>query len=171
MTDATISIGGETFPVKLTFALITDLEKKTGQGIGILANRLFHAQFSLADVVETIRLGLLGGGMKSERVEQIIAAYVNNQPLVRLYPHAVEILSRAWFGEPQAEPVAPDHHQETAEAPEAPAGEPAARPRPEDHSGEILARVGDEPFRVIFPANPANRSDRHRSQRRRKFGR
>lgn len=81
--------------------LIAELERKTGAGIGGLCRRLFAGDFHLAEVTETIRLGLIGGGETPETAAALIAAYVANRPLAETYPLAVAILEAAWFGAPQ----------------------------------------------------------------------
>lgn len=42
--------------------LILELERKTGAGIGSFCRRLFAGDFRHAEITETIRLGLIGGG-------------------------------------------------------------------------------------------------------------
>ena len=81
-----------------SFDLISELERKTGVGIGALFNRLFHGDFSLADIVETIRLGLIGGGVTPEQAATIVRTYVENRPLSETYPLAVAILETIWSG-------------------------------------------------------------------------
>ena len=46
----------------LTPELIVELERKTGAGIGSLCRRLFAGEFKHAEITETIRLALIGGG-------------------------------------------------------------------------------------------------------------
>lgn len=81
-----------------TFDLIAELERKTGVGIGALFNRLFRGDFSLADITDTIRLGLIGGGASPEQAAAIVRTYVENRPLSETYPIAVAILETLWFG-------------------------------------------------------------------------
>jgi len=85
-----------------TFALpapqIIELERKTGVGIGTLCKRVFAQHFAHADVVETIRLGLIGGGAKPEEAEALIAAYARSRPFAETYPLAVAILEVVYFG-------------------------------------------------------------------------
>lgn len=87
----------------ITAALIPELERKTGAGIGLLCQRLFHRQFAHADIVETIRLALIGGGASPQEAHDLCAAYAHNRPLMEIYPLAVAILETLWFGEAQKE--------------------------------------------------------------------
>jgi hypothetical protein len=93
----------------LSFELAGELERKTGVGIGALFNRLFRADFSLADVTETIRLGLIGGGSTPAQAASIVRTYVENRPLSETYPLAVAILETVWFGKAN-EPKTEDDH-------------------------------------------------------------
>lgn len=88
---------------RLSPELIVELERKTGAGIGALCKRLFAGQFAHADVLETIRLGLIGGGEKPEVAASLIAAYAAPRPLIETYPLAVSVLEVAWFGHVQKE--------------------------------------------------------------------
>jgi hypothetical protein len=83
---------------QITPALIVELERKTGAGIGGLCRRLFAGDFKQADITETIRLALIGGGTSPKDADALIAAYAVNRPLGEVYPLAVAILETLWFG-------------------------------------------------------------------------
>ena len=101
----TAFFGDAEYPFRLTPALIIELEHKTGAGIGALCARLFNRQFAQADIHETIRLSLIGGGLKPERAATLIASYAVDRPLSETYPIAVAILENVWFGQPNHEAV------------------------------------------------------------------
>jgi hypothetical protein len=86
---------------RLTPELIAELERKTGAGIGGLCRRLFAGNFHHADVLEAIRLALIGGGETPQVAASLIAVYAANRPLAETYPLAVSILETAWFGRVQ----------------------------------------------------------------------
>jgi hypothetical protein len=88
---------------KITPELILELERKTGAGIGGLCRRLFAGDFHHADTVETIRLGLIGGGTTPAEAAALVAAYATPRPLAETYPLAVSILEVLWFGTAKAE--------------------------------------------------------------------
>ena len=81
--------------------LIVELERITGAGIGGLCRRLFSGDFHHREIIETIRLGLIGGGENPEPAAALIAAYAVNRPLAEVYPLAIAILETAWFGQSQ----------------------------------------------------------------------
>jgi len=85
-----------------TFALpaelVTELERVTGRGIGGLCRSLFAGEFRHAEVRETIRLALIGGGEIPVNALALVTAYADNRPLAESYPLAVSILETVWFG-------------------------------------------------------------------------
>lgn len=99
----TAFFGDAEYPFRLTPALVIELEHKTGAGIGALCGRIFNRQFAQADIHETIRLSLIGGGLKPERAAALIASYAVDRPLSETYPVAVAILENVWFGQPNHE--------------------------------------------------------------------
>ncbi|WP_332712648.1 gene transfer agent family protein [Pelagibacterium mangrovi] len=82
--------------------LIIELERKTGHGIGELCRRLFRGDFRHLDLLETIRLALIGGGTDPKEASALIASYAATQPLGTMFALAVQILEVAYFG---AEPA------------------------------------------------------------------
>lgn len=90
--------GEKTFA--LTMPMIAELERKTGVGIGALYQRVaLTLQFHVGDVVEIIRLGLIGGGTSPTEAQSLIDAYTPEQPLIPLANLAVEILNARYYGE------------------------------------------------------------------------
>lgn len=83
----------------LTPELIVELERKTGAGIGGLCRRLFAGEFRHADLLDIIRLALIGGGVSPQDAAGLVAAYAQSRPLAETYPLAVSILETVWFGE------------------------------------------------------------------------
>lgn len=81
--------------------LIAELERLTGRGIGGLCRALFAGDFHHAEVIQTVRLGLIGGGENPEPAAALIAAYAVNRPLAEVYPLAISILETVWFGQAQ----------------------------------------------------------------------
>ena len=91
--------GDGEYEFKLTPEMIRELEKKCG-AIGALCNRVFARNFAQADINETIRFALIGGGTAPKRAAELIAAYAEGRPLVETYELAAKILERALFGNP-----------------------------------------------------------------------
>lgn len=100
MTAYTTFFGDQEYTFKLTPESIRELESKCGSGIGAIANRLFSRNFAQADINETIRLALVGGGTSPRRAHELIVAYVDGRPLIETYELASEILERTLLGNP-----------------------------------------------------------------------
>lgn len=90
--------GDKERPFTLTDELVIELEAKTGIGIGALFQRLMAKAFTLPDLVETIRLGLIGGGSNPQEAERLVNAYARNRPISEILPLATAILAARWLG-------------------------------------------------------------------------
>lgn len=97
--------GEQTF--RLAIAQIRELQEKTDCGPMELLNRMVRGTWRLDDVRETIRLGLIGGGLEPIHALSKIARYVDMRPLSESVPTAQAILSVMIFGkdEEDAPPV------------------------------------------------------------------
>lgn len=83
---------------RITPKLIPELERLTGAGVGALCKRLFAGDFSHTDMIETIRLGLIGAGAEPQEAANLVKIYAEGEPLNQVYPLAVDILTALWFG-------------------------------------------------------------------------
>ena len=88
--------GDHTFA--LTDDMITELERLSDVGIGALYLRAVNIQFNIADLIEIIRLGLIGGGATPEQAMRLTDTYGRNRPIDELYPLALDILDARWNG-------------------------------------------------------------------------
>jgi hypothetical protein len=82
----------------LTPVLIEELERVCGAGIGAIAKRLFSGQFKHADMLQTIRLALIGGGETTQVAASLVAVYGAERPINEALPIAIAILETAFFG-------------------------------------------------------------------------
>lgn len=90
----------------LTDNMITELERIADLGIGALYLRCVNMQFTLSDLVEVIRLGLIGGGATPEQAAQLTDTYGRNRPIGELYPLAMDILDARWNASDENEAAA-----------------------------------------------------------------
>jgi len=89
----------------LTDDMIAELERLAELGIGALYLRAVNMQFKLTDLIEIIRLGLIGGGITPDRAAQLTDIYARNRPIDDLYPLALNILDARWGGSVDQEPT------------------------------------------------------------------
>ncbi len=94
--DAFFGDGDHAFA--LTDDMIAELERLTKLGIGALYLRAVNMEFSLSDLTEIIRLGLIGGGADPKTAMQLTDTYARNRPIEELYPLALDILDARWTG-------------------------------------------------------------------------
>lgn len=74
------------------------LQQKTDCGPAWSLARLGSKQFFVDDVVETIRLGLVGGGMSPEDARKKIRTFVEDRPLTESVLTATTVLMAALYG-------------------------------------------------------------------------
>lgn len=90
--------GDGDYTFALTDNMIAELERIAELGIGALYLRCINMQFHINDLVEIIRLGLIGGGASPETAARLTDTYARNRPIDELYPLAVDILDARWGG-------------------------------------------------------------------------
>jgi hypothetical protein len=78
--------------------LIVELERKTGHGIGTLCMLVPEGRFRHAELMEVIRLALIGGGTSPEDAEALVATYAAPRPLAEPFALASAILHVVWTG-------------------------------------------------------------------------
>ena len=95
--------GEKTFA--FTHEMILELERKTGHGIFALFTRIQTRQAAFADMTETIRLGLIGGGATPAEAAALVNTYAVARPLGESLAVALGILTTLFFGpeEPEAD--------------------------------------------------------------------
>ncbi|WP_323784616.1 gene transfer agent family protein [Thalassovita sp.] len=94
----TAFFGDGEYTFALTDDMIAELERLADLGFGALYLRAVNMQFKLADLIEVIRLGLIGGGTTPERAAQLTDTYARNRPIDELYPLALDVLDARWGG-------------------------------------------------------------------------
>lgn len=93
--------------------LIRELEAKTGHGLGALHNRFQFGHFSLSDIEQVIRLGLIGGGTTPADAARLVSTYLVGRPWRENMDLADKVISVLFFGN---EPAADDSQDETRQA-------------------------------------------------------
>ena len=98
-----------TYSFRLTVKGILELEEKCGVPFGKIFTRLTSGQYAVNDVVETIRIGLIGGGMAATDAKKLVDRYA--LPVAQNFNIARMIILAAMFGFE----AAPLGNQEAAE--------------------------------------------------------
>lgn len=81
---------------------LLELEKTTGVGVGRLVARVIQGEFAIADLIQTVRLGLIGGGATPVEASRLAYNYVEARPITEGHALATEVLLAAWHGTARA---------------------------------------------------------------------
>lgn len=117
--------GGE-HPFRLNLGEIRALQDACGSSPFDVADRLFTRKPRVADVIEPLRLGLIGGGMKPEEAGRLVKSIEDLEGLGGLMPSA----SLVMFNSLYREAVGQDKSGETTAGPETKAPDPASSTSP-----------------------------------------
>lgn len=97
--------GDGTYLFALKLKQIEELQRLCGAGLGEIAQRmLVERRWYAGDIVETIRLGLIGGGTPAVRARELIETYVDGHPLAdprdpaNHLATAQAVITAAYFG-------------------------------------------------------------------------
>jgi len=100
--DLTWAGGEHTFGLKIEH--LRALQDRCDAGPEWILNRLMSGQWRVDDVIQTIRLGLEGGGMAKEQARKLVKQHVEERPLTLSVLTAQTVLMLALFG-PEGDPV------------------------------------------------------------------
>lgn len=104
-----VAFGDGEFTFRLGLGELEELERKCDLGVFQIAGRLSpeSRQFRLVEVTETIRLGLIGGGMKPVDALAKVRLYVDERPLDESRDVAYAVVLAALMRLHTAEPEQP----------------------------------------------------------------
>lgn len=84
----------------LTIGALEELQEKCDAGPEELWNRVLSGSWRVADIRETIRLGLIGGGMEPIKALVMVERYAKEGNLSPLKPLVASIIGAALVGAP-----------------------------------------------------------------------
>ncbi len=105
------------YTFRLPIAQVEELQEKTGCGPYFLFNRIAEGQWRIADLRETIRLGLIGGGLEPIKARTLVLRYVDDRPYAESIKPAQAILGAALIGAPDGEKPGKPKRQRKAASP------------------------------------------------------
>ena len=89
--------GGE-HPFRLALAQLEGLQQKTDAGPEWLLMRLQTGQWTAVEVFETLRFGLIGGGMEDGSAAKAVRNAFDRHPLIEFKVPALSVLMAALYG-------------------------------------------------------------------------
>lgn len=115
--------GGE-HPFLLRIGEMLALEKSCGTGIGAVFGRLSSSLtggplWHVADITETLRLGLIGGGAARDEAQSVVNATVDRVGLLSLAPIAMTVLLLSLKGDDPDEDESDDPQDKKKATPRA----------------------------------------------------
>lgn len=90
--EVTLEFGDGEYLFKLPLKMIAELQDKCGAGIGAIYRRVLTGDYRGEDLVETVRCGLVGGGLTGIEARKLIERYCDVWPLEVWHQHASAIL-------------------------------------------------------------------------------
>jgi len=122
--EVTLDWGDSEYTFALKAAQIEELEKICDEGIGRICARAFsRVDFKYKHIRDTIRLGLIGGGLPAVNAARLVSTYVDGVPMDATsdpsspLKTAIAILQAVYFGwedlpeAPSGEQVSPEAKQ------------------------------------------------------------
>jgi hypothetical protein len=114
---------------RLRIRELRELQDKCDAGPAQIMMRLVQHTWRVDDILQTIRLGLIGGGKSPTDALVLVKRYVEDRPLAENVVVAAEIIAAAISGDPKEDPDTAKKAQATraatAESPLPPSMEPA----------------------------------------------
>lgn len=93
-----------TFTFALPIAQLEELQTLCDAGPMVIAQRLEHGHWTSKEVYHTLRLGLIGGGMKPDEALRKTRLYVLERPWLENVMPALAVMQAVLIGKPD-EPV------------------------------------------------------------------
>lgn len=93
-------------PARLTIDGARELQQKTGVGPYALLRRMLAGDWQVDDFRETIRIGLIGGGMEPHTALVAVMRYADARPWLESIQPAMTILQAALSGEEEEKKTA-----------------------------------------------------------------
>lgn len=94
----TLSWGDGEYIFRLRIGELIELQEKCDAGPAFILERLATNRWMVNDIRETLRLGLIGGGLKPAQALTLIKRYVDERPLQENIGHAYAIIGAAIVG-------------------------------------------------------------------------
>ena len=99
-----VFVGEGYFDLRLRIAELIILQEKTGVGPYVLANRILHGEWHVTDIIETIRLALIGGGLDNRAAFDLVTRNITEGNIFPYASTAGEIVLAAIMGVDDEQP-------------------------------------------------------------------
>jgi len=96
--EITQAWGDDDYPFRLGLKELVEHDEKCDAGPAYVAKALIDGTWRLKHIRETVRLGLIGGGMAPAKALALTRRYVDERPLRESIPLAIAILMAILYG-------------------------------------------------------------------------
>ncbi len=93
--------GDGTYTFRLAWGQLSGLQESCDAGPYVIRDRLYTGTWRLNDIRETIRYGLIGGGLTPIAALNLVREYVEGRPPIENLPLALAVLSAGLMGAPE----------------------------------------------------------------------
>lgn len=131
--EVTLEWADGTYLFRLPVSRLIELEQKCAASFTTVHRRLVSGSPTITDIYETIRLGLIGGGLDPVAALTLVKRYVDDAPKVPNMITAAEIMKAVMFGF-EVEDLGKGEAAPTVESPNA-STSPASTPQPLSSAG------------------------------------
>lgn len=88
------------YSFRMAFGQLVELQEKCDAGPYLILQRLHAGNWRVEDILQPIRLGLIGGGMEPAAAVKLTRRYIEERPITENIQYAVAILTAALLGAP-----------------------------------------------------------------------
>lgn len=96
--EVTLEFGDGEHLFRLPLKQIAELQEKCDAPLGVVYERVRTGRYKGEDLVETVRLGLIGGGMSGPDARKMIERYCDTWPMDVWHTHALAVLAACIHG-------------------------------------------------------------------------
>lgn len=93
LCEVTLEFGDGEYLFRLPLKMLNELQAKRNAPIGLIYKRVIMGEYYAEDLIETVRFGLMGGGMTGSEAKRKIDVYCDQWPLDVWWSHACAILA------------------------------------------------------------------------------
>lgn len=112
--EIVMAFGDSDYLFRLPLKQIAELQEKCKAGIGTIYRRVVVGEYYAEDLTETVRLGLVGGGVEATKARLLIERYLDPLPMIDRLTYAEAVLGACVVGyEPPSDQKKKDLTTET----------------------------------------------------------
>lgn len=96
--EIVMAFGDDDYLFRFTVKQIAELQEKCKAGIGTIYRRVAMGEYYAEDLTESVRLGLIGGGVEATKARVLIERYLDPIPMLNRLEYAQAILAACVVG-------------------------------------------------------------------------